>query len=170
MTFNFEAIQALNVDKPTSAALVSEDDSKKLVEAIMSKHKMNQDETLAALAIICQKGGTSKKAQGTVYAVIDGKRLDLNMVRSVMKESGCNFTLRQWARTHSYSIYKVASFFGIEGDLAKKIARNSPEVTQDERYWLSNFQMDSANCPQNVRDMLMKHYKTLFPGKSADNS
>ena len=54
------------------------------------------------------------------------------------------------------------SIFGIEGDLAKKIARNSPEITQDERYWLSNF--------QNVRDLLMRHYNTLFSGKTVDNS
>lgn len=170
MTFDFEAIKNLKVEEPVSAALVSEEDSKTLIEAISKETQWNTTQSVTALAIICQKGGTSKKAQGTVYAIVDGKRVDLNMIREVMKKSGCKFTLRQWARTHAFDIYKVAAYFGIEGDLAKKIARNSPEVTQDEKFWLSNFQMDNNNCPQNVRDMLMKHYNNLFPGKTAEKN
>lgn len=87
-----------------------------------------------------------------------------------MKKKGLNFTLRQWARTNADFIFQVSSLFSLEGDLAKKIARNSPSITQEERIWLSNFQMDNPNCPQNVRDMLMSHYKTLFPGKTVKSS
>ena len=106
MNFDLEAIKNLKIEEPVAAALVSAEQSQKLVDAIPRKHGMDENQAVAALAIICQKGGTSKKAQGTVYAVVDGRRLDLNMVRNVMKESGCNFTLRQWARTHAFDIYK----------------------------------------------------------------
>lgn len=88
------------------------------------------------------------------------------MIRRIMRDRNLNFTLRQWARTYATEIFEVSSHFSIEGDLAKKVARNRPEITQEERYWLSNFQMDNPNCPQNIRDLLMEHYNTLFPGRN----
>lgn len=169
MTFDFDAIRKLPVEPATAAALVSDADNKKLVAGVVEKCNMVEQEALASIAIICQKGGTSKKAQGTVYSVVNGKRLDLNMIRNIMRETGCTFTLRQWARTNATNIYEVAKIFDIEGDLAKKIARNSPEVTQDEKYWISNFQMDNTDCPQNIREMLLNHYKVLFPGKTMES-
>jgi hypothetical protein len=169
MSFNVEDLKRLRVTEPTSAALVSEVDSKKLISAISTEMNMTADQAALGLAIICQKGGTSKKAQGTIYAVIDGNKIDLNTVRRIMREKGLAFTLRQWARTHATEIYEVSAHFSIEGDLAKKVARNKPEVTQDEKYWLSNFQMDNPNAPQNVRDMLMDHYNSLFPGKGVSS-
>lgn len=165
MSFNPKNLKALTITEPTAAALISKTESERLIGDVATELRGSEDEAALALSIICQKGGTSKKAQGTVYAIVNGKKIDLNTIRKIMREKSHNFTLRQWARTNATEIYEVNQHFGIEGDLAKKIARNKPEVTQDERYWLSNFQMDNPNCPQNVRDMLMNHYKTLFEQK-----
>jgi|JI91814BRNA_FD_contig_123_69701_length_3523_multi_3_in_0_out_1_1 hypothetical protein len=169
MSFNIENLKKLNVVEPTNAALVSEAESKKLITAVASEANVTEDQAALALAIICQKGGTSKKAQGTIYAIVDGTKIDLNLVRRVMKDRTLNFTLRQFARTLATEIYTICAHFGIEGDLSKKIARNRPEITTDEKYWLSNFQMDNPNCPINVRELLMNHYESLFPGKKMDN-
>ena len=162
MPFNPEDLKSLNITEITPAALVSSAESDKLIADVAKETNCTPEQSALALSIICQKGGTSKKAQGTVYAIVDGKKTDLNTIRKIMREKGHNFTLRQWARTNATEIYEVCSYFSIEGDLSKKIARNRPSVTQDEKYWLSNFQMDNPNCPQSVRDLLMDHYKTLF--------
>jgi hypothetical protein len=144
----------------------SSTESQKLVDAVKGKFGMTDAEAETSLSIICQKGGTSKKAQGNIYSIVNGKKLELHEVRTIIKNNNLNFTLRQWARTYATNIYKVCNLFGIEGDLAKKIARNRPEVTNDEKVWLSNFQMDNTDCPQNIRDMLMEHYKAMFPNKT----
>lgn len=166
--FNMDKIKELQVEKPTAPALVSKEDSDKFITLLAAKTKMDPVATFTGVCIICQKGGTSRKAQGTVYAVVNGIKMDLNLVRNVINELKIGFTLRQWARTYASEIYEVSQYFDIEGDLSKKIARNSPSVTAEERFWLSNFQMDNPNCPQNVRNMLMAHYKTLFPGKTVE--
>lgn len=49
-------------------------------------------EAFAALAIICQKGGTAKGAQGSVYAIINGKKVELTAIRRLMREHGFNYT------------------------------------------------------------------------------
>jgi hypothetical protein len=167
MSFNLEDLKKVAVTEPTSAALVPLTESQRLIALVSTAASISTDQATVAIAIICQKGGTSKKAQGTIYANVDGHKVDLNLVRRIMRENGLNYTLRQWARTHASEIFELASNFGIEGDLSKKIARNRPEITQEEKYWLSNFQMDNPNCPQNVRDLLMEHYNSLSPSKNA---
>jgi len=81
--------------------LISENENFEFVEAVAAKTNTTKNVSAALLAIVAQKGGTSKKAQGTVYAVVNGVCLDLATVRSVMKEKNCKFTFRHWARTNA---------------------------------------------------------------------
>lgn len=170
MTFNFEDVlkDISSVEKSQPAALISETENKEFIKAISDKTTTSENVSLALLSIVAQKGGTSKKAQGTVYAVVNNVRLDLSTIRAVMKEKNYKFTFRQWARTNADFIQRIAEVYSIEGDLAKKIGRDYPEFSAQERVWLSNFQMDNPNCPTQVRDALMEHYKKLFPGKQSD--
>jgi len=166
MSIDFESLKSINVNEPVSAALVSKEESDRFISEVAKTAGISNNQAFVALAIISQKGGTSKKAQGTVYAIVDGIRVDLNQVRKILKERGMTFTIRQWARTNAMDIFKVCSHYGIEGDLAKKIGRNDASITSEERIWMSNFQMDNPDCPDNVRNMLMRHYNSLFPGRS----
>lgn len=92
--------------------------------------------------------------------------MDLKSVRECINSENLKYTLRQWARTNADLIQRICDHYGIEGDLAKKIARDRPEITHEEKIWLSNFQMDNPNCPENVRNLLMEHYRKLFPNKN----
>lgn len=152
---NPDDLKSIKISEPTPPAYVSEKESDALVADLASEAGVTEDQAALALCIICQKGGTARKAQGTIYAIVDGKKIDLNQVRKVMKDKH-KFTLRQWARTNATTIYEICSYFGIPGDLSKRIVRNKPQISQDELYWLSNFQMDNPNCPQNIRDALME--------------
>ena len=71
----------------------------------------NQDAFLA-IAIICQKGGTSKNAQQDIYVIVNKKKLLYapGEIRLIMKETQSKFTLRQWARTYASQIHKVCLF------------------------------------------------------------
>ncbi len=170
MTFNFDEVfkEITSVEQSQPAALISETENIEFTEAIGAKTGTSKNVSAALLAIVAQKGGTSKKAQGTVYAVVNGSRLDLATIRNVLKEKNYKFTFRQWARTNADFIQRVADNYGIEGDLSKKIGRERSEFSTQEKIWLSNFQMDNPNCPTQVREALMEHYKNLFPGKQFD--
>ena len=164
-SFNMEDIQALKVENITPPALVEEKQGDALVTAVADQLKITSTAAFALIAIIIQKGGTSKKAQGNIYAIVNGTRLDLNTLREIAKKANFTFTLRQWARTYGTMIFKTCYAHGIEGDLAKKISRNRPEIQDEEKIWLSNFQMDNPNCPENVRKLLLEHYQSLFGDK-----
>jgi hypothetical protein len=111
----------------------------------------------------------SKKAQGNIYAIVDGKKFDLTRLREIMGKNKLKYTLRQWARTNAnlMATAKICSHFDIAGDLAKKIYRDHRDLEDESKYWLSNFQMDNPTCPQELRNLLKAHYKNLFPDKGS---
>lgn len=72
---------------------------------------------MIAVSIICQKGGTSKRAQGDIYANVDGGKLTLKQIRDVMREKNFKFTLYQWARTYGIHIHTISSRYSIIANL-----------------------------------------------------
>jgi hypothetical protein len=156
-----------SVETESNQALVSNETGSKFIQAVSesTKGKLDFASSMIAISIICQKGGTSKFAQGDIYASVNGYKLTLKDLRDVIKEKGFKFTLRQFARTYATPIHKVSSRYGIIGDLAKILSRKDKSLSQDDLYWLSNFQMDNENCPTNLRELIMDHFSTLFPGQ-----
>jgi virulence-associated protein VapD len=171
MAYNLEELfkEVKNVENKESPALISEDDTKELVKAYAQQYKTNELKAYTGICLILQKGGTSRKAQGTIYANVDGITFDLATLRKVMREKSIKYTLRQWARTNATDIYIISSKFSFPGDLTKKILRNHPEISGEDIYWLSNFQMDNFDCPENLRQLIMEHYESLFSQNSQKN-
>jgi len=93
------------------------------------------------------------------------KKLTLSEVRKAMTDLNFKYTLRQVARTKADFIFKVASNFSINGDLSQKLGMDE-SLTPDEKYWLSNFQMNNPNCPGKIKKLLKDHYDKLFPGNN----
>lgn len=59
--------------------------------------------------------------------------------------------------------------FDIAGDLAKIITRNNPGISKSDAIWLSNFQMDNPNAPEEMRAHIKAHYENLFKKKGLMN-
>lgn len=153
---------SITINDGTPPALVSEDDSKTLITKTANHYNVSPEIAYTAICIICQKGGTAKKAQGTIYANVNGTKIELQMINQIKNQNGLKFTLRQWARTYATTIYTVCSHFSIPGDLAKKLGRHDPSLTTSDLIWMSNFQMDNQDAPQKVKDLLLQHYNSLF--------
>lgn len=71
--FDFDNIVNINATSLSTSATVSPDESDQLVTALAEKLQLTKAEAQAALVIICQKGGTARFAQGTVYAIVNSK-------------------------------------------------------------------------------------------------
>jgi hypothetical protein len=154
------------VNTESNQALVTNETGSRFIQALSesTKGKLDFGKTLIAVSIICQKGGTSKNAQADIYANVDGHKVTLRDIRDVIRDKNFRFTLRQWARTYATQIHKIASRYSIIGDLAKIISRKHKTISQDDLYWLSNFQMDNDNCPIYLREYIIEHFNELFPG------
>lgn len=157
-----EVLQNISISEEKQAAFVSEEETTILVKAVAEKLKCSEDAAMVGVCIICQKGGTAKKAQNNIYTIVEGRRLELGMIRESMNQKKMNITLRQFARTHATTIQRICKHYGIFGDLAKKLSREHENLSREDLYWASNFQMDNGDCPAEVRNILMEHYYSLF--------
>ena len=160
--FDKEKIKAAKVENITPPALVAADVSTKLINILAKQLSCSADTAFVILSLICQKGGTAKRAQGNIFTIVDGLRVDLNTIRELIKKHNLNITIRQWARTNATNIYIVCETHSVRGDLAKKLSRNRPDLQESDLIWMSNFQMDNPDCPENVRRLLLDHYNNMF--------
>lgn len=156
------------IEIASNQAKIEASDGETLIKAVSKDRKVDDANSFLAIAIICQKGGTSKKAQGDIYATVNGSKITLNDIRSIIKNQNMKFTLRQWARTYASPIHRVCELYSIEGDLAKILTRKDDSLNPSDLIWCSNFQMDNPDCPSNVRDHIKSHFSELF-GKKEPN-
>jgi hypothetical protein len=141
-------------------ALVSEEETKRIVMEVAKKYGCTEKMAFISICIVCQKGGSARKAQPNIFVVLDGKKIELGGIRSAITTLKSSVTLRQFSRTHATQIYKICKHFGINGDLHKKALRVQPNITDDDKIWLSNFQMDNPDCPLHIRNFLIHHSNT----------
>jgi hypothetical protein len=147
-------------------AKVTSEQGSRLVQEVARRKNITEARSFTGICIVAQKGGTSKRANGDVYANVDGSRITLADIRNAISSAGLKISFRQWARTYADNIHSIAELYGIQGDLAKKLIRMDANLTTEDLYWASNFQMDNENCPFGVRDLIRKHFEELFPAKS----
>jgi hypothetical protein len=153
-----EDLNEIQIKVEKAPALASEEDATKVVAAVAKKHNCSMKTAVSAMYIICQKGGTARKAQPNIYATVNGTRIDLGSIRECITKLKISMTLRQFARTYATQIYTISAYYGVDGDLCKKAERIFPNILQSEKYWISNFQMDNPDCPQNIRNYLVNHF------------
>lgn len=154
----------IKVETEANQSQVSLEQGSSLIKAIAKHNKsLSEENSFIGLCIISQKGGTSKRANGNIYAIVGGHKLTLAFVRDIAAQEKIRFTLKQWARTYATKIANISEYFDIPGDLYKKIARNHPEIDSTQLYWLSNFQMDNPDCDETIRGFIKEHFNDLFP-------
>jgi hypothetical protein len=156
----------ITVTTTSNEAQIPQNTTNALVLAFAKETGLTFQQAFIAICIICQKGGTAKRALGDIYAIIDGKKVTLALIKEVIEKNKWKFTLRQFARSNATFIYKISMKYSIAGDLYKKISRKHQNISQDESYWLSNFQMDNLECPENLRSYIIEHFKSLFPNSN----
>lgn len=67
----------ISIETTANQAKIEASDGEMLIKAVSKyKKKMSPLNVMIAISIICQKGGTSKKAQGNIYATVNGQKND----------------------------------------------------------------------------------------------
>ena len=139
--------------------------TEKIIYAIIDKAGLESTEQAwTLLAIIFQKGGTTKQCDENLEAEVQGKKLRLKTVRDCMKGVGLPRMERRLARFLATQIYKVCSSLNISGNLARAILNNETtiltNVTNEDKVWMSDFQNDNEDCPERIRQLISNHLKT----------
>jgi hypothetical protein len=153
----------IEVKTEENSAKVTSAQNETIIADMVKKYNISDKQAFVALCIICQKGGTSKRALGNIYANVDGINITLENIRSILPK---RISLRQWARTYATLIYKICCKYDIPGDLTKKITRKYSSISAEDSVWLSNFQMDNPDCPMEFRSYIVEHFNELFPNSN----
>jgi hypothetical protein len=132
---------------------------KKIIALAASQLGVSEDEALTIIGIFLQKGATSKGYNGNATLSIFGKELKLSKVRKVFAECNCKNGLRKFARTYATEIYEIAKAVGVPGNLYKRLGSLIEEETEEDQYWLSDFQSDNDEAPRIVRDLIKSHFR-----------
>lgn len=132
------------------------------LKEVSNRTSLTEQKAFVAVSIISQKVGTARKAQKNIYAMVDNIRVELGLWREILNAQKNKLTLRQFACTYATKIHHICEYYGLEGDLAKKMSGMYLNLTQSDLFWLSNLQMHNVDCAQELRDTLMLHYKSLF--------
>jgi hypothetical protein len=120
-----------------------------------------------------QSGGTNRSCDGNLQISIFGKDIKLANLRKILNECKLKANERKLARAIASEIAIISKEFKIPGNLAKKITRDFPErkFTMEELVWLSEFQVDNPECPEESRKLISDCLKNrkVNPGANKTN-
>ncbi len=103
-----------------------------------------------------QSGGTSRGCDGNLEVTAFGKTIKLSSLRKSISDKKCKAGERKLARTLASEIAEISIKFIFPGNLTKKISRSYPQrkFTILETAWLSDFQVDNFDCPEEFRRLI----------------
>lgn len=138
----------------------SDSKTKTVVQKIAEKVDLSTQQTLAVLAILFQQGGTARRCDGNLTAKIFGKEIKLSIIRSILRAEGIKGGERKLARALATPLQKLSVLLELEGNLAKAIIRNNmdKQFTKEETTWMSDFQNENPDCPEEIRKLIHKHF------------
>jgi replicative DNA helicase len=166
VVFDLEKIKSVSLDERKNdlriTNVLSENICDEILEKLKEKYGFEDAEVFVVITVILQRGGTNKSATNNAKITLNGKSLTAQDLQNTIKIVKKNATNRQFARALANKIAQVALKLNIEGDLANQMRFEFPDLTQEEAVWCSSFQTTNSQCPEKVRDWLVKNYKYRF--------
>lgn len=131
---------------------------------LAKKKKISYELAFALITGLAQNGGTNIKGSSIRFE-LGNNSLSTNelmdvIVNTMEKNKKC--TIRQFCRTMANDIADIALIMNIEGDLAKKMRKEIPNISEEEAIWCSNFQTQNPRCPDKTRKWLVDNYLKRF--------
>ena len=128
---------------------------------------LSQEDVLIILTKFLQRGGSNKNAQNNitiVHVTATEKTVHFNaeILITILKQINEKATIRQFAKGICNEIAQIAMILKIPGDLSNKIKFDYPNISEDELAWASNFQTQNPNCPELIRNWLVKNFEKRF--------
>jgi len=143
-----------------SGAVASPEDIDNTIKSILLTKKIaptqdNYNKVLLSTAHLVQIGATSPKFAATRIISDYGLDIKAGDLRDACNKNGT--TVRKYARGIRNTVIKVASNFGLEGNLAKSYKLENPGCDRQDLIWVSDFQTFSDNeaIPESIRLWLL---------------
>jgi hypothetical protein len=125
-------------------------------------HDIPLEHTIAGITKLIQDGGTNQSKKNLTVVVGD-KEFELNKLRDILKSIDKTLTVRKFAKGARDIIIKVAQINGWPGPLTKELIRVNQNllITPDLAPWCLEIHSDNYNCPNEIRDALVRREEQL---------
>ena len=148
------------VEDSSNASKYSDSSVINIVQEVAFEANCTMEQAYKGTIIILNQGGTSPRAQKSIFAKVGTVKITLDMVtKSLRKIEGNNATLRKLARSFGTKAFEVFKEMNIKGNLANKLLQYDRSLTEDELYWAADFQSNNPDCPSKVKLLLYKYYE-----------
>lgn len=135
----------------------------KIIENVIINLRIDESETAWILiTAVLQLGGSNQKAGNLISFTVNQHTLTAQQLNKIIRKTIKNGTNRQLARSIANEVAQIAISLNIPGDLHSQMSLEYPNLSDTEKVWCSNFQTQNPNCPDLVRDWLVKNYKSRF--------
>lgn len=157
----------IKVEPPKSQQLNAEQ-LNDVIQRTADQYKTDPSTAFVGICATLQAGGTNKNKRSNVKIKIKEIPFESKVVNEIIQKQ-TTFTPRQFARQIANEIYKISEKHQITGNayvsLRRFYAEMLTEITDTERYWAADFQIDNPNCPQYIREALRKRYTDKFANR-----
>ena len=141
----------------------TQEEVQKIIDLITEKLAITDSNiTLILISGVLQIGGSNQKSGNAVSYNLGEYSLSSQQLNNFIKKVIKNGTNRQLARTIADEIAEIALTLNIPGDLHTQMLLESPNLSDIEKVWCSNFQTQNPNCPERVRKWLVENYRSRF--------
>jgi len=160
--YDYSDIKDISQDKGRTTGQISEQLCKKIVaEVNRVKELGSENKAMVLIAGLMQSGGSNRGAGNSISYSLFNVTLNASEFGRLCKDVGGG-TPRQFCRTMGTEIARAASLIQEEGDLARQMKIDHPNLSLDEAIWCSNFQSLNPECPEYVRQWLVRDLKRRF--------
>jgi hypothetical protein len=146
-----------------SVGQLTETQKGRVVEDLCVATKGGETDVMIVIAILLQKGATSKKQLAKVTEEWNDVKISTGMLRNAC--SSHKVTVRKLARAISsdvIGIMKSMKEHAYPGNLAKRYLLENPDAKIEELIWVSDFQTFNPECPEKIKEWLTKDFNERF--------
>lgn len=138
------------------------DECLNIVKKYAALHDVSFDLALAGITKLIQNGGTNQSKQNLVVKV-NNIEFELNKLRSLLQSNSKTLTVRKFAKGARKLIISIALNNQWPGPLTKELARINPNlnITPELAPWCNEIHSDNYECPNEIRDALIRREEQL---------
>jgi hypothetical protein len=125
-------------------------------------HDIPFDLAIAGITKLIQNGGTNQSKQNLIVKV-NNKEFELNKFRSILQSHSKTLTVRKFAKGARKLIITIALNNKWPGPLTKELSRINPNltITPELAPWCNEIHSDNYECPNEIRDALIRREEQL---------
>lgn len=156
--------EAESIKLPRNSTLTSFQ-ANEIIEKFSIKNSINTNQAKIIIAILFQAGGTAKSCDGNLEACAFSKTIKLSSLRKTLTDCKTKGSERKLARILADEIARISLVLKIPGNLSRKICSKYPSriFSIEETVWLSDFQSENLNCPEESRILINAEFAARKP-------